>query len=81
MSSCWLTLDGFRTCADAVFGAVDLFSLHNNVLETFIICVEAMLEQLTEGHRAVGHKSAIWVKNRRKPTNLNQKKTKNNRAI
>lgn len=55
MALWWLTLDGFRTCADAVFRAVYLFSLHNNVLETFIICVEAMLQQLTEGHRAVGH--------------------------
>lgn len=53
----WLTLDRFRTCSDAIVRAVYLFSLHNNILETFVICVEAMLQQLTKGHRAAGHRA------------------------
>lgn len=55
MALWWLTLDRLRTCTDAIFRAVYLFSLHNNVLETFVVRVEAVLQQLTEGHRAVGH--------------------------
>lgn len=48
----WLTLGRFGACADAIFRVVNLFSLHHNVLETFVISVEAMLQQLTESHRA-----------------------------
>lgn len=50
----WLTLGRFGACADAIFRVVNLFSLHHNVLETFVISVEAMLQQLTESHRAAG---------------------------
>lgn len=49
-----LTLGSFGACANAVFRAVDLFSLHNNVLQTFVVSVEAVLQQLTESHRAAG---------------------------
>lgn len=53
---CCLTLSRFGACADAVFRAVDLLSLHHDVLETFVVSVEAVLQQLTERHRAAGVK-------------------------
>lgn len=49
-----LTLCRFGACADAVFRAVDLFSLHHNVLETFVVSVKTVLQELTESHRAAG---------------------------
>lgn len=58
----WLTLDRFRTRSDAIVRAVYLFSLHNNILETFVICVEAMLQQLTESHRAAWHRARYGSK-------------------
>lgn len=51
-----LTLGRFGACADAVFRAVDLLSLHHNVLETLVVRVETVLQQLTESHRAAGKK-------------------------
>lgn len=51
---CWLTLGRFGAGADTVFRVINLFSLNYDVLETFVVCVEAMLQQLTEGHRAAG---------------------------
>ncbi len=53
MNRC-LTLGRFGACADALFRAVDLLSFHYNVLEAFVVCVEAVLQQLTESHRAAG---------------------------
>lgn len=49
-----LTLCRFGACADAVVWTVDFFSFHHNVLETFIISVETVLQQLAESHRAAG---------------------------
>lgn len=57
-----LTLSRFGTCADAVLGAVDLLSFHHDVLETFVVSVEAVLQQLTERHRAAGKKKQRWQK-------------------
>lgn len=60
LSVIWcLTLCRFRACADAVVRAIDLFSLHHDVLETFVVSVETVLQQLTESHRAAEHKSEI----------------------
>lgn len=49
-----LTLCRFGACADAVVWTVDFFTFHHNVLETFIISVETVLQQLAESHRAAG---------------------------
>lgn len=47
-----LTLGRFGACADAIIGTVDLLPLHHDVLEAFVISVEAVLQQLAERHRA-----------------------------
>lgn len=61
--SVWrLTLDGLGARADAVLVAVYLFSLHNDVLETFVVFVEAMLQQLAQGHRAAGRRERDGLK-------------------
>lgn len=47
-----LTLGRFRACANAIVGTVDLLPLHHDVLEAFVVGVEAVLQQLAECHRA-----------------------------
>lgn len=47
-----LTLGRLRARADALVGIVDLLSLHHDVLEAFVVRVEAVLQQLAERHRA-----------------------------
>lgn len=47
-----LTLGRLGACADAVLGTVDLLPLHHDVLEAFVVGVEAVLQQLAERHRA-----------------------------
>lgn len=60
LSVIWcLTLCRFGARADAIVGVIDLFSLHHDVLETFVVSVETVLQQLTESHRAADHKSEI----------------------
>lgn len=49
-----LTLGRFGACADSLIVVVDLLSLHHNVLKTLVVCVEAVLQQLTESHGAAG---------------------------
>lgn len=51
------TFGRFGSGADAVVGAVDLLSLHHNVLQAFVISVEAVLQQLTERDRAAENKN------------------------
>lgn len=50
------TFGRFGSCPDAVFRTVDLLSLHHNVLETFVVCDEAVLQQFTERHRTTVYK-------------------------
>lgn len=47
-----LTLGRFGARADAVVGTVDLLPLHHDVLEAFVVGVEAVLQQLAQRHRA-----------------------------
>lgn len=57
----WLTLGRFGACADAIIRIVNLLPLHHDVLETFVVGVETMLQQLTESHRAAAQRNKIQV--------------------
>lgn len=46
--------------------AVYLFSLHHDVLETFVVFVEAVLQQLAQGHRAAGRGARHGLKKKKK---------------
>ena len=50
------TFGRFGPCSDAVLVTVDLLSLHHDVLETFVVSVEAVLQQFAQRHRAARKK-------------------------
>lgn len=48
-----LTLGRFGARADAVIRVVDLFSLHRHVLETLVVSIKTVLQQLAQSYTAV----------------------------
>lgn len=65
------TLGRLGACADALVRAKDLLSLDHDVLETLVIGVEAVLQQLTQGYR-----TAQGQHRRRGNTNITKGKGK-----
>lgn len=47
--------------ADALIHAIDFLSLHADILKPFVVCIDAMLEQFAQSHRA-GEEEAERVK-------------------
>lgn len=48
------TLGGLGAGAHALVGTVDLLALHADVLQPPVVRVDAVLQQLAQGHRAAG---------------------------